>query len=227
MNVRNKQKERLGLREFDAVHPQPLLGLDEVGLGCIAGPVYACGVVLPEDDEILTTLVKMGLKDSKRLTPGSRDRLFQFMAKQCVFYVIAHAHPRKVEELGNFKVVDYLFQHIIDAVKLTSGARTVLIDGIPRKGISHKHKAVKKGDDKSLTIAAASVIAKVARDKEMIRLSEAYPGYGWESNKGYGTPEHLEALEKLGATDVHRRHTRPVIDALQRFQEGASEPAPS
>jgi ribonuclease HII len=211
---------------FDSKYPRPVLGIDEVGTGCIAGPVYAAGVVIPDDREIREALIDMGINDSKKLTDNSRRRLYRFIEEQNFFRVVVDLPPSKVSRWGNTTSVDYLFTKIVAAFRETHDGGTVLIDGNSRNGVKVAHVAVVKGDNKSLAIAAASIVAKVERDNVMIELAEKYPGYGWERNKGYVSKEHREALMSLGPVTPHRTHTEPVkqaIAARKRRQEEASE----
>jgi ribonuclease HII len=211
----------VSLRSFDAKYERPVLGIDEVGTGCIAGPVFVAGCVLPDDDAVLLQLEKSGVRDSKQHTEATRERVFELIFKSGAVWVTMEIHPRQVEKYGPFAVVTKACDRIIGVFKRVMGCKTVLIDGIERKGLNFRHVAVKKGDQQSLTIAAASIVAKVKRDRMMVKLAEHYPGYGWINNKGYGTKEHLGALKKIGPCDVHRHSTKPVIDALELHPQAA------
>lgn len=209
-------------KKYDDFFPFPLLGIDEVGTGCIAGPVYAAGVVLVKDHAVREGLWKAGVRDSKEVGEHSRRRMSDSIKQASVFSAVESAHPREIEEFGLYAVLDNLFSKIISAFRSQwPDGGIVLIDGRPRERLAFPHEAVVKGDQKSLTIGAASILAKVARDQFMEDLADAYPGYGWEINHGYPTREHLNALTKLGATDAHRANTRPVRALIG----GTSSPA--
>lgn len=197
-----------------------MLGLDEVGTGAIAGPVYACGVLCPEA-ELREEFWRMGLTDSKAMTAPMREALFAWMVKREVKWHVASAHPRSVEREGVWHTVTSLFTQIIDEFILVDGLtpQTILLDGEYRRSLPYNHKALPKADVKSTTVSAASVIAKVLRDREMVELADYYPGYGWEKNMGYSTKGHVSALRRLGVTDVHRGTFGPVIRARERQEE--------
>jgi len=206
----------LDLRTFDAQYPSPVLGIDEVGLGCIAGPLYAAGVVLPEDDLILSTLMKMGVNDSKRVAESTRDRVYEYLATQHVHFVVESMTVPELERHGIYNSVDILFRRIVRAFRETACPKTILIDGSERKNLNVRHISVVKGDSRSLAIAAASIVAKVERDRYMVALDQEFPRYGWCNNKGYPTLEHKVALDEYGVTAHHRRMTKPVKRLLKR-----------
>lgn len=197
-------------REFDAIFLGPVLGMDEVGLGCIAGPVYAAGVVLPDDREFLIALEQMGLKDSKRLTEPSRERIAQHLIDQEVFFFVDSASVAEMDRFGLSSTLTEIFRRICKHFHETVGPKTVLLDGPRRAKLGFPHRGIVKGDDKSLSIAAAACLAKVARDEEMRRVGREFPHFNWAKNKGYPTADHLAALQAYGVTDHHRKYTRPV-----------------
>ena len=211
MKKRRKRVPGIRPRTFDAMHKWPLLGLDEVGTGCIAGPIAAAGVVLPQDEGVLEALEFAGLKDSKEMTPLSRERAYDLIKKHAVFEKVEFLHPRDLEQMGLGPSLDYLFNKIMASFRHTFGANgSIVLDGNFRKNLSFFHIAVHQGDQKSFSIAAASVIAKVERDNMMVALAEDFPGYALDDNKGYLTRSHREGLEKLGVSEIHRRNTKPV-----------------
>lgn len=184
-------------------------GVDEVGRGPLCGPVTAAAVVLNPDD------IPAGLNDSKKTTAKKRNALFdEILAKaDCC---IAHASVEEIDELNILRASHLAMERAIAGLK--SPPDHVLVDGnmIP-KGLTLSAEAVVKGDGRSLSIAAASIIAKVARDRIMEELAAKFPGYGWEKNAGYGTKQHLEGLRTLGVTPHHRRSFKPVHNIL--YQE--------
>lgn len=181
-----------------------ICGVDEVGRGPLAGPVMAAAVILPS--EIPETLLD-GIRDSKKMSALQREALFDPIRDACLFS-IAEA---SVEEIGSLNILQASLLAMRRAVAgLGKVPDTALIDGNRRPGLSCREVTIVKGDDKSLSIAAASILAKVQRDRLMARLAKDYPGYGWEHNAGYPTPEHLEGLGRLGVTPWHRATFAPV-----------------
>jgi len=186
-----------------------IAGVDEVGRGPLCGPVTAAAVILNPDD------IPEGLNDSKKMTAKKRDALYdEILAKaDCC---IAHATVQEIDEINILRASHLAMTRAIAG--LTKAPDHILIDGnmIP-KGLATSAEAVVKGDGRSLSIAAASIIAKVARDRIMGDLAIEFPGYGWEKNAGYGTKQHLEALRALGVTPHHRRSFKPIHNIL--YQE--------
>ena len=186
-----------------------IAGVDEVGRGPLCGPVTAAAVILNPDD------IPEGLNDSKKMTAKKRDALYdEILAKaDCC---IAHATVQEIDEINILRASHLAMTRAIAG--LTKAPDHILIDGnmIP-KGLTTSAEAVVKGDGRSLSIAAASIIAKVARDRIMGDLAIEFPGYGWEKNAGYGTKQHLEALRALGVTPHHRRSFEPIHNIL--YQE--------
>jgi ribonuclease HII len=181
-------------------------GVDEVGRGPLCGPVTAAAVILDPDR------IPPGIADSKALSASRRDQLFdQIMA--CAQVGVAHA---SVEEIDALNILQASFLAMRRAVAgLALAPDHLLIDGnrLPRD-LTCRAEAVVKGDARSLSIAAASIVAKVTRDRIMVDLAQQHPGYGWENNAGYPTAEHLAALLNLGVTPHHRRSFRPVHNIL-------------
>lgn len=183
-----------------------IAGLDEVGRGPLAGPVTAAAVVLDP------ALIPEGLRDSKTLSPARRAALAAELA-EVAEVSIAHA---SVEEIDRLNILQ---ASLLAMERAVAGLRHppdhCLIDGnkIPQ-GLQGKAEAIVKGDARSLSIAAASIVAKVARDRIMVDLAQQHPGYGWESNAGYPSAQHLKALLDLGVTPWHRRSFKPVHNIL-------------
>lgn len=181
-----------------------VVGVDEVGRGPLCGPVTAAAVRLDP------ARIPAGLADSKALTAARRERLFAELQEVAVISV-AHATVEEIDRLNILRASHLAMERAIAALP----ADYALIDGnqIP-KGLALPALAVVKGDAKSMSIAAASICAKVTRDHIMVDLAQQYPGYGWEVNAGYPTKAHLQALLNLGVTPVHRRSFKPVHNIL-------------
>lgn len=202
------------LAGFDARYPAPVLGADEVGTGAWAGPAYVAAVVLPHDREIIRALEHAGLTDSKKLNPASRERLVAFMEECCIWSTVRCVTSTEIDRLGISVCLDRLYEGVLfDALKGPC-PRSLLIDGNPRH-LPWSPTFIPKGDGLSLAIAAASVVAKVHRDRAMVAAAAEYPGYGFEQHVGYGVPAHMQALERLGPCALHRMSFRP----LKRFSD--------
>lgn len=172
-------------------------GVDEAGRGPLAGPVCAAAVILPEG------VVIEGLDDSKKLTEKKREALFDVIKEKAVAYGIAFA---SVDEIEKFNILGATYMAMCRAVEqLSVKPDYVLIDGnrYPPM-LSLQGETVVKGDSKSMSIAAASILAKVTRDRLMLQYTEKYPQYSFEKHKGYGTKAHIEAIKKYGITEIHR-----------------------
>jgi ribonuclease HII len=181
-----------------------VVGVDEVGRGPLAGPVTACAVRLDP------ARIPPGLGDSKTLSAARREALFaQIMASAEVS--VAHASVEEIDRLNILRASHLAMERALTAFN----ADHALIDGnlIPR-GLACSATAIVKGDAKCLSIAAASIVAKVTRDRIMVDLAQQHPGYGWDVNAGYPTKAHLQALQNLGVTAWHRRSFKPVHNIL-------------
>jgi ribonuclease HII len=191
-----------------------IAGVDEVGRGPLAGPVTAAAVVLNPDN------IPSGLADSKTLTAARREALFDAIIASAEVGV-AHASVQEIDDLNILRASHLAMTRAIAA--LPRAPNHVLIDGnlIPR-GLEIPATAIVKGDAKSLSIAAASIIAKVTRDRLMVDLAQHFPAYGWAQNAGYPTKAHLLALQNLGVTPWHRRSFKPVHNIL--YQEVSATP---
>jgi ribonuclease HII len=193
-------------------HPDHIIiGLDEVGRGPLAGPVVACALVLPADP----ALIPPGIADSKILSPAKRARLAPLLRENCL-HALGEASVAEIDELNILQATFLAMQRAVSALSV-SNAYHILVDGphVP-PGLPFPATAVVDGDAKVPAIAAASIIAKVARDDLMQKLAAQHPGYGWERNAGYGTREHLEALAQHGVTPHHRTSFAPVARQLSR-----------
>ncbi len=191
---------------FETDAPTPVCGIDEAGRGPWAGPVVAAAVILNPLD------LPVGLNDSKKLSAKRREALFTgIMAKAAVG--VGAASVQEIDEVNILNATYLAMRRAVEA--LPNRPAFALIDGnrIP-PGLSCEALAIVKGDGRSLSIAAASIIAKVTRDRQMVTLAQQYPGYGWERNAGYGVKAHAEALQKLGVTPHHRVSFKPIHNIL-------------
>ena len=183
-----------------------IAGVDEAGRGPLAGPVVAAAVILLWPNNIT------GLNDSKKLTPKERENLYEVIFKNSISVGVGIASNQEIDE---FDILRATLQAMKEAVEnLTPRPDLLLIDGMQKIPLSVSQKAIKKGDQQSVSIAAASIIAKVSRDRMMELLHRKYPGYNFAKNKGYGTREHLTALTELGISPVHRKTFRPVREKI-------------
>ncbi len=183
-----------------------LAGVDEVGRGPLAGDVVAAAVVLAPDRPIA------GLRDSKRLTETRRIELADEIRASAAAWCIARASVAEIDQLNILQASLLAMRRAVEGLDPQPGA--VLVDGNRLPRWSYLAEAVVKGDDRVPAIAAASILAKVQRDAELVALEQEYPGYGFARHKGYPTAVHLEALQRLGVTDVHRRSFAPVKKLL-------------
>jgi ribonuclease HII len=183
-----------------------IAGVDEVGRGPWAGPVTACAVVLDPNN------IPPGLNDSKKLTAKRRDALFEIL-QTCSEISIAHASVQEIDEINILAASHLAMERALAGLK--SMPDHALIDGnkLP-KNLMCPADAIIKGDGKSASIAAASIVAKVTRDRMMVALAQQFPGYGWERNAGYGTKMHQLGLQEFGVTTHHRRSFKPIHNIL-------------
>lgn len=179
-----------------------IAGIDEAGRGALAGPVIAAAVILPINCGI------KGLQDSKQLTPKQRDHLHDEIYRVAVSVGIGSVDNRVVDNLNVLEATLLAMQAAIE--QLTPAPDYLLIDGINFPAVDIQGEAIKKGDSRSYSIAAASIIAKTTRDRRMIALDRTYPNYGFQKHKGYPTSQHRQAIAQFGASDVHR-HTFKLL----------------
>ncbi len=174
-----------------------IAGVDEAGRGPLAGPVCAAAVILPKD-----TLIE-GINDSKKLSEKKREQLFDIIKDTAIAYAVEFVNPDVIDDI-NIKNATALAMH--NAVsELKTAADFVLIDGNDNIPYDVEYQYVIKGDAKSQSIAAASILAKVSRDRIMIEMDKEYPEYGFAKHKGYGTKEHMLSIQKYGVSEVHRK----------------------
>ncbi len=174
-----------------------ICGVDEAGRGPLAGPVYAAAVILPPELDIV------GLDDSKKLSPAKREKLFDTIVDKAVTYGIASASEQEIDELNILNATFLAMNRAI--AKLSPAPEIALIDGNRSSGVKYKNICIVGGDGKSASIAAASILAKVSRDRYMEEMAKKYPDYGFEKHKGYGTRLHYERIEEFGVSEIHRK----------------------
>lgn len=186
-----------------------VIGVDEVGMGCLAGPVVVCAVEFRPGFYRRNYKDLSWLRESKSLSPGQRNKFVKSLLKKHIRYQICWSFPKTIDRLNIYQSARRAMKRAIE--KLGSKKVIVLVDGPHRIiGIELDQQAIIKGDRKVFAIACASIIAKVYRDKMMIRYGKRYPGYGFEKHKGYGTKYHQAQLVTLGPCEIHRRSFAPV-----------------
>ena len=195
---------------LEQASPGPVAGIDEVGRGPWAGPVVVAAVVFPCRNS-LPAILRHGLNDSKTLSPARREALFAELPACTVIGLGAAS----IAEIDCFNILQATLRAMARAItqlerQMETGPSLALVDGTHAPPLSCPVRTVIRGDSKSLSIAAASIVAKVTRDRLMVELSHRYPGFGWERNAGYGTAEHREGLARLGITPHHRRSFKPI-----------------
>jgi ribonuclease HII len=194
-----------------------IAGLDEAGRGCLAGPVVAAAVILPTTDDHLACFA--GVRDSKQLSPYVREQLYEVIMQYAVAVGVGIGSVELIDERNILQATKYAMRCAFD--QLSPSPEALLLDSLDKSGryilqdISLPQRAIIKGDCSCLSIAAASIIAKVTRDRLMVQLHEQYPSYGFAQHKGYGTEAHLAALHEHGVTSIHRRTFAPVRELLE------------
>ena len=194
------ERQRLeGMREFENKYSDlgAVAGIDEAGRGPLAGPVVAAAVILPKD------IFLPFLNDSKKVTEKRRAVLFDQIKQEALAYGIGIASNALIDDIN---ILQATYEAMREAIsKLSKTPDILLVDAVHIPDINIKQVGIVKGDAKSVNIAAASILAKVTRDRLMLEYDKIYPEYGFASNKGYGTAKHIEALKAYGACDIHRR----------------------
>lgn len=181
-------------------------GVDEAGRGPLAGPVVAAAVILPAD------YMPWGADDSKKLSPALREELALEIKKHAVSWAIASISPSTVDEINIYQAAARAMQQAVRMLLVVPGH--VITDAMRLKGLDIPQTPLIKGDSLSISVACASILAKVERDRIMREMEELYPGYGFGRHKGYATKEHLEALSRLGPCPIHRKSFEPVRSML-------------
>ena len=194
-----KEKQRTEkLKEYENQYPEAayICGIDEVGRGPLAGPVVAAAVILPKDCDILY------INDSKKLSAQMRERLYDEIKEKAIAVGIGFSSPQRIDEIN---ILQATYEAMREAIQKLEVVPDILLnDAVTIPGVDIKQVPIIKGDAKSISIGAASIIAKVTRDRLMEEYGNMFPGYGFEKHVGYGTKEHIDALKKLGPTPIHR-----------------------
>ena len=184
-------------REWRREGRQCIAGIDEVGRGPLAGPVVACAIVMP-----LAARAISGVADSKQLSAGERERLARLIRERAVALALGAASVREIATLNIYHATVLAMRRALKSLAVEPDG--VLVDGRPVASLGVAHRAVVHGDARCYSVACASIVAKVVRDRLMCSLGRRHPAFGWETNAGYGTPEHVRALHEAGLTAHHR-----------------------
>lgn len=174
-----------------------ICGIDEAGRGPLAGPVYAAAVILPPDCEI------DGLNDSKKLSEKKREQLFDVVCDKALAYSIGVATEKEIDEINILQATFLAMRRAVESLEIKPDL--ALVDGNQKPKTGVDEVTVVKGDAKSMSIAAASILAKVSRDRFMVEMDKKYPEYEFSKHKGYGTKLHYEKIREFGVSDIHRR----------------------
>ena len=185
---------------------QCIVGVDEAGRGPLAGPVVAAAVLLPVD------FVADGVRDSKLMTPKSRDKMFETIMERALAVGVGIVGPEVIDDINILRATHVAMRTALS--DLSVACDFILVDGLPVPDLPAPSQAIVKGDSKSISISAASIIAKVTRDNIMIDFDLQYPQYGFASHKGYGSAQHLSALNQYGPCPCHRRSFAPVAERI-------------
>ena len=211
ITIDNREYEK----ELNANGINYIAGVDEVGRGPLVGPVVTACVVLPKDYYI------EGLTDSKKLTKKQREKYFDIIKNDALGIGIGIKSEKVIDEVNIYEATKLAMKEAIDNCKKECKIEHVLIDAM-KLDLDIPSTSIIKGDFKSITIAAASVIAKVTRDRMMDELDKIYPMYGFKDNAGYGTKKHIEAIKEYGIIDEHRRSFKPVCFYLDKINKRTS-----
>lgn len=189
-----EEEERIIRAELGIKH---IAGVDEAGRGPLAGPVYAAAVILPEG------CVIEGLNDSKKLSEKKREALFEIITEKAIAWSVSSVDEDKIDEINILNATFLAMNKAVDSLRVKP--EFVFVDGNRIKDMVYPCKTIVKGDSKSINIAAASILAKVSRDRYICEVADKYPEYGFEGHKGYGTKAHIDAILKYGPCEIHRR----------------------
>jgi ribonuclease HII len=195
------------MNNYDSINEEMMAGVDEVGRGPLAGPVIAAAVILNPESPI------QGLMDSKKISEKKRNILAIEIREKALAWAIGRAEHDEIDSINILQASLLAMKRAVESLSIEPGL--VLVDGLHCPDIIYKVEAIIKGDSKIPAISAASIIAKVARDSEMIALDSQYPGYGFSRHKGYPTKMHVDALKKLGISSIHRKSFAPVKQLLE------------
>lgn len=200
LDALSREKERTELMkryEYEYAGYTYICGIDEVGRGPLAGPVVAGAVILPKDCDILY------LNDSKQLSEKKREELYDIIMEKAVATGLGYVAPERIDEINILQATYEAMRQAINSLQVKPNL--LLNDAVTIPGVDIRQIPIIKGDAKSISIAAASIIAKVTRDRLMVQYDEIFPEYGFAGNKGYGSQAHIEAIKKYGPTPIHRR----------------------
>ena len=197
LRIERERIESIKVYEREYEHLGFVCGIDEVGRGPLAGPVVAGAVILPKDCDILY------INDSKKLTEKKREELYDIIADKAVAWAVGYASCERIDEINILQATYEAMRQAISNLKQKPDI--LLNDAVTIPDVDIKQVPIIKGDAKSISIGAASIMAKVTRDRLMVKYDEVFPGYGFASNKGYGSAAHIEAIKKLGPCPIHRR----------------------
>ncbi len=192
-----ERTEQMKKFEYKYADYEYICGIDEVGRGPLAGPVMAAAVILPKDCKILY------INDSKQLSSKKREELYELITKEAVAWAVGVRDEKRIDEIN---ILNATYEAMQDAVHSLSVTPDILLnDAVKIPNLPMKQVPIVKGDAQSISIAAASIVAKVTRDRFMEEMDLKYPGYGFSGNKGYGSKEHIEAIKTMGPCEIHRR----------------------
>lgn len=210
---RREREERMRRHEVELWEggAELVAGVDEAGRGPLAGPVVAAAVVLPRELSI------EGIDDSKKLSGAKREEFFDLISGEAVAVGVGSVSEKVIDEINILNATHRAMREALDALEVRPSH--VLVDGNAVPSLEIPQTALNQGDRRSTAIAAASIVAKVTRDRLLIEMDARYPGYGFAKHKGYGTPEHISALMRLGPCEIHRRSFRVVLDAAGGMSE--------
>lgn len=194
--------------KFTQIGRNYIAGIDEAGRGPLAGPVVAAAVIL--DDSFYLE----GLNDSKQIKKSEREAFFNYITEHSISYGIGIVHSTEIDEVNIYEATKIAMQRAI--AQLSPAPDQLLIDAVPLPEAGIPFEALVKGDQRSISIAAASILAKVTRDRFMEQIHDEYPVYHFKSNMGYGTKEHLQSIDAYGVTPYHRKSYAPVRNAMKK-----------
>lgn len=199
LSVEEEKQRIYAMKNFDIDNRcgKLLAGVDEAGRGPLAGPVFAAAVILPDD------VIIEGINDSKKLSEKKREKLFDIIREKALAYSVYSVDEKRIDEINILQATFEAMRNAVEGLEVKPDC--VFIDGDKSPGLDIPHTTVVKGDSQSMSIAAASILAKVSRDRYITEMAARYPGYGFEKHKGYGTKAHYEAIAKMGVCDIHRR----------------------
>lgn len=197
IELEKQRMQTMQIYENSFAEYKAICGIDEVGRGPLAGPVIACAIILPKDCDILY------INDSKQVSEKKREVLYDLIMEQAVAVGIGSSSHATIDEINILQATYEAMRKAIAELSVTPDL--LLNDAVKIPQITIKQVPIIKGDTKSISIAAASIVAKVTRDRLMVEYDKVFPGYGFASNKGYGSADHIKALKKLGPSPIHRK----------------------